>query len=131
MDADVDALARAARNARGGEEELWRAVVGLSAWYFIAQGESREPMVISVEGWPRLLAFTRRDRAEAFAKGIEECQGLARPDVLEMSASEALDHAGELESYDVESILFNPGINGFSCDIASLRSVERPSRRLP
>jgi hypothetical protein len=133
MEADMDALARAARCACDelGERRLWRAVLELPSWYFVALGEEREPYVVSVEGWPRLLSFTRRERAEAFARGMEAGQGIPLPSVLEMSVSEALDRALGLLSYDVESILFNPGEHAFSCPIASLVEIHRPTRRFP
>src|SRR5262245_30305422 len=133
MEEDMDALSRAARNAHDelGERRLWRAVLDLPAWYFIGLGEACEPYVVSVEGWPRLLTFTKRERADTFARWMEEGQGIARPRVLEMSVSEALDCAHGLLSYDVESVLFNPGEHAFSCPIAVLLEIHRPARRLP
>jgi hypothetical protein len=126
MGPELDALAEAARSVQNkvGEQQLWKTVMGLRVWYFIAQGEGddAEPMVASVEGRPRLLAFTDEDRAEAFARHIEGKRG-TRPGLLEMDVPDAVEYAQELESLDVESVLFNSGEHGFSCSMTRLREV--------
>src|SRR3954471_7352632 len=127
MTSEVDALAQAARSAhnRMGEQNLWRAVLTLPVWYFIAQGEGEnaEPMVASVEGKPRLLAFTDEDRAEAFTRHLEAKKGGPRPGLLEMDVADAVDYGQELERAGVESILFNTGEYGFSCSMTQLRDM--------
>src|SRR5882724_9450506 len=66
MGTDVDVLAEAARSVQNkvGEQSLWKAVMALRTWYFVAQGQGAdaEPMVASVEGRPQLLAFTEEER---------------------------------------------------------------------
>ena len=126
MGPELDALAEAARSVQNkvGEQQLWKAVMGLRVWYFIAQGkgDDAEPMVAAVEGRPQLLAFTDEDRAEAFARHIEGKRG-ARPGLLEMDVADAVEYAQELESLDVETILFNSGAHGFSCSMTRLREM--------
>src|SRR5690349_19746333 len=79
MNEDMDALALASRSAQNkvDGQNLWRAVMTLPVWYFIAQGQAdqAEPMVASVDGRAQLLAFTDEDRAEAFARHIAGKRG--------------------------------------------------------
>jgi hypothetical protein len=123
MGPELDALAEAARSVQNkvGEQNLWKAVMALKVWYFIARGEGddAEPMVASVEGRPQLLAFTDEDRAEAFARHIEGKRG-ARPGLLEMDVPDAVEYARELEGLKVETILFNSGEYAFSCSMTRL-----------
>jgi hypothetical protein len=127
MSTEVDALAEAARSVQNkvGEQNLWRAVMKLRVWYFIAQGEGdqAEPMVASVEGRPQLLAFTDEDRAEAFTRHLESKKGGPRAGLLEMDVPDAVEYAKELESLDVETILFNNGEYGFSCSMTKLKDM--------
>src|SRR5881394_693602 len=99
MKEDVDALALESRNAHNkvGEQILWRVVLALPAWYFIAQGEGdqAEPMVASVDTKAQLLAFTDEDRAEAFARHIAGKRGGKQPGVLEMAVPDAVRYARE------------------------------------
>jgi hypothetical protein len=127
MEADLDALAEAARSVQNkvGERELWKAVMALRVWYFVAQGEGgdEEPMVASAHGQPELLAFTDEDRAAAFACAVEARRGGPRPGLLEMDVPDAVEYARELESLDVETILFNTGSHAFSCSMTRLRDM--------
>src|SRR3954470_8495090 len=111
MNENMDALALASRSAQNkvGEQNLWRAVMTLPVWYFIAQGEAdqTEPMVASVDGKAQLLVFTDGDRAEAFARHVAGKRGGEAPGLLEMDVADAVQYARELESLDVELILFN------------------------
>jgi hypothetical protein len=133
MNDDVDALALASRNAHNkvGEQNLWRTVLALRVWYFVAQGEgdAAEPMVASVDGRPQLLAFTDEDRAEAFARHIAGKRGGEPPGLLEMDVPDAVQYARELESLDVEAILFNSGEHAFACPMTRLWDMYKRSAR--
>jgi len=127
MGTEVDALALAARSVQNkvGEQNLWKAVMALRVWYFIAQGEGdeAEPMVASVEGRPQLLAFTDEDRAEAFTRHLEAKKGGPRAGLLEMDVPDAVEYAKELEGLNVETILFNTGEHAFSCSMTRLKDM--------
>ena len=127
MDTPVDALAEAARSVQNkvGEQNLWKAVLGLPAWYFIAKGigADAEPMVAAVEGRPMLLAFTEEERAEAFTRHLESKKGPPRPGVLEMDVPDAVDYARQLEDLGVDTILFNNGEYSFSCTMTRLKDM--------
>jgi hypothetical protein len=133
MNVDMDALALASRSAHNkvGEQNLWRAVLALPAWYFIAQGEgdAAEPMVASVDGKAQLLAFTDEDRAEAFARHIANKRGGEQAGLLEMDVRDAVAYARELESLDVEAILFNSGEHAFACSMTRLGEMYVRSAR--
>jgi len=133
MNEDVDALSLASRNAHNktGEQNLWRVVLALPAWYFIAQGEGdqAEPMVASVDGKAQLLAFTDEDRAAAFARHIAGKRGGEPPGLLEMDVPDAVQYARELESLDVETILFNSGEHAFACSMTRLWEMYLRSAR--
>jgi hypothetical protein len=127
MGPEVDALAEAARSVQNkvGEQNLWKAVLALRVWYFIARGEGddAEPMVASVDGRPQLLAFTDEDRAEAFARHIQSKRGGEAPGLLEMDVPDAVEYAKELEALDVATILFNSGEHAFSCSMTRLKDM--------
>ena len=134
MNEDMDALALASRNAHNkvGEQNLWRTVLALPVWYFIAQGEgdSAEPMVASVDRRAQLLAFTDEDRAEAFARHIAGKRGGPQPGLLEMDVPDAVAYTRELETLNVESILFNSGEHAFGCSMTRLGEMySRAARR--
>lgn len=127
MATDIDALAQSSRSVqnKSGEQSLWKAVMGLRVWYFVAQGQGdeAEPMVAQVDGRPQLLAFTEEERAEAFARHLQSRRGGAMPGVLEMDVPDAVEYAKELESLDVESVLFNTGEYAFAGSPTRLRDL--------
>jgi hypothetical protein len=132
MDVPFDALAVSSRSVQNqsGAQQLWKAVMSLRVWYFIAQGDGddAEPMVASVEGKPHLLAFTDEDRAEAFARHLESKKGGPRPGLLEMDVPDAVEYGQELEQLGVERVMFNSGEHCFGCSMTELR--ERFSKYL-
>src|SRR3954463_15970883 len=111
MDTQFDALADASRSVQNkvGEQNLWKAVMALPSWWFVAKGtgEDAEPMVAAVDGRPHLLAFTSEDRAEAFTRHLESKKGGPRAGVLEMDTPDAVGYGQQLAEMGVETVLFN------------------------
>jgi len=127
MTKEFDALSEAARSIQNkvGEQNLWKAVMALHAWCFVAQGEGdeAEPMIVSIKGTPMLLAFTDQDRAEAFTGHLQEKNPGPRAGLLEMDAADAVSYVLELEVVGVGNILFNYGDHSFSCTMTSLADM--------
>ena len=126
-DSQFDALADAARSVQNkvGEQNLWKAVMALPSWYFVAKGtgEEAEPMVAAVEGRPNLLAFTSEERAEAFTRHLEAKKGGPRAGVLEMNTPDAVAYAQQLGEANVDSVLFNNGQYSFTTSMLKLRDM--------
>ncbi len=124
-DAEMDALSHAARSIQNktGEQSLWKAVLALPAWYFIAQGEGEnaEPLVAKVGGRARLLAFTSEDRAAAFGRHLETHHGGGPRSVLSMDVVDAVEYAQQLFEAGVETIHFNTGDYEFTSGMIALK----------
>ena len=127
MGSQFDALAEAARSVQNkvGEQALWKAVMALPVWYFIAQGtgDDAEPMVAKGDRRSHLLAFTSEDQAEAFTRHLEAKRGGPRPGLLEMDVVDAVGYAQELMDLGVDSILFNTGEHSFSSGMIGLKDM--------
>ena len=126
-DTEIDALAHASRNVQNktGEQNLWKAVLKLPAWYFVAQGsgEDVEPLVARVGSRPTLLAFTSEGRAEAFTRHLEGKQGGPRRGVLDMEIADAVEYCQQLLEAGVETIHFNSGDYEFSSGMIKLKDM--------
>lgn len=126
-DSEVDALAHASRNVQNktGEQNLWKAVLTLPGWYFLAegQGDDVEPMVARIGGRPALLAFTSEDRAEAFTNHLASKPSGVKRDVLNMDIADAVEYCQQLFDMGVETIHFNSGDYGFSSGMVKLKDM--------
>ncbi|HYE62030.1 MAG TPA: hypothetical protein VD997_08525 [Phycisphaerales bacterium] len=126
-DTEIDVLANESRNLtnKTGEHNLWKAVLKLPAWYFVAQGsgEDVEPLVAKVGGRPTLLAFTSEERATAFTRHLESRQGGARRGVLDMEVADAVAYCQRLFEAGVETIHFNSGDYEFSSGMIKLKDM--------
>ena len=126
-DTEVDQLAHESRSVQNkvGEQKLWKAVLTLPGWYFIAQGqgEDAEPLVARVGGRPTLLAFTSEDRAEAFSRHLEARQGGGRREVLNMDVADAVGYCQQLFEMGVETVHFNSGDYEFSSGMVTLKDM--------
>jgi len=126
-DTEVDALSQDSRNIQNkvGEQKLWKAVLALPAWYFIAEGSGQdaEPLVARVGGRPRLLAFTSEQRAEAFTRHLEAKQGGPQRGVLEMDIPGAVEYCQQLFEAGVDTIHFNNGDYEFSSGMIKIKDM--------
>lgn len=126
-DTEIDALAHASRNIQNktGEQHLWKAVLNLPSWYFLAQGQGDdiEPLVARVGGRPTLLAFTSEDRAQAFARHLAGKQGGPERDVLNMDVPDAVGYCTQVFDMGVETIHFNTGDYEFSAGMITLKDM--------
>jgi hypothetical protein len=126
MDTEIDALAEASRNIQNktGEQSLWKAVLNLPTWFFLAQGEGDdvEPMVGAFGPQKKLLAFTSEERAEAFAKHLAK-KGGHQPGILEMDVPSAVEYCQQLFDAKVPYVLFNNGDYGFESGMIKIRDM--------
>jgi hypothetical protein len=126
-DSEIDALAQESRNAHNktGHQNLWKAVLNLPAWYFLAQGEGEdvEPMVVRAGGRPTLLAFTSEERAQAFARHLAGRRGGPERDILNMDVADAVEYCAQIFDMGVETIHFNTGDYEFSSGMVALKDM--------
>lgn len=124
MDHDFDALADGAKDAHNkvGEQTLWKAVMRLPMWYFVADaaGDDAQPVVGAVEGVPHLLAFTDEDRAEAFSKARGRTRGADPTPVLHMDVADAVAYCRDLMQTEVDGVLFNNGRCAFQAPLSQV-----------
>ncbi len=126
-DSEMDALAHASRNIQNktGEQNLWKAVMALPSWYFLAQGQGEdiEPLIARVGGRPTLLAFTSEDRAQAFSRHLAAKQGGTERETLNMDVADAVGYCQQVFDMGVETIHFNSGDYEFSSGMVTLKSM--------
>ena len=124
MDPDFDALADGARSAvnKTGEHTLWKAVMGLPAWYFVGDraGDEAEPLVAAVENEPHLMAFTDPERAGAFSRYRAAQRGGDATGVLNMDVPDAVEYCRALMPTKIEGVLFNHGAHSFQAGLSSV-----------
>lgn len=132
MQAEIDALVEASRDgtSKMGEHALWRAVVNLPAWYFVANSaeEDCEPTVGVVDGRAHLLAFTEEERAAAFSARRAQIRGGKQHPVLHMEVDDAVSYCQSLMDAEVESVLFNSGKYAFQAGMIELKDKVRQFR---
>ncbi|GJQ29878.1 MAG: hypothetical protein HBSAPP03_17620 [Phycisphaerae bacterium] len=135
MDQDIDALVEASQNGvnKTAEQSLWRTVLNLREWYFVARGagDDAEPVIGALEGKSALLVFTDEERAAMFAKRrnmrASDARGSARDAgsmegmVLTMDVPDALAYCEDLANAGVEWALFNNGGYSFQCSLIDLK----------
>lgn len=135
MDQDLDALVEATNNAtnKSAEQALWRVVMALPEWYFVARGtgDDAEPLIGALEGKSALLIFTDEERAAMFAKRrnmrASDARGSARDPaamegmVLNMDRDDALAYCEDLANAGVEWALFNSGGYAFQCSMIDVK----------
>ena len=135
MNQDIDALVEASQTgvSKTAEQSLWKLVINLPEWYFVArgQGDEAEPLIGALEGKSALLIFTDEERAAMFAKRrnmrASDTRGAARDAasmegaVLNMDVSDALAYCEDLAAAGVESALFNSGGYAFQSSMIDMK----------
>lgn len=127
---DFDGLVLAGQMGqnRVAEQDLWKAVLRLPAWYFVADsaGDDAQPVIGALEGRPYLIAFTDEDRAERFAADRGRKRASDPTPVLHMDVSDAVAYCQDLSQENVEGILFNNG--GYSFHARMSQVIDMHSR---
>ncbi len=117
MSHDFDQLVEDSRDARNrlGQQALWKAVMSLDQWFFVADqsGDDGEPIVAAFEDKPHLLAFTDEARATAFAEARAAKRGDEPTPLLTMEVPDAAEYVRSIAKH-VAGVLFNTGENGFA-----------------
>ena len=94
-------------------DALWRAVLSLEKWHFVARGPQEQPVPFSaiVNGKPFLMAFTSPDGARAFAlRNKLDQEGQVS---LLSIPSKSISYFTAFASQGVFGILFNDHEKGF------------------
>ncbi len=124
MEHDVDALVEESRTAvnKMGEQRLWKAVLALPEWYFVADqpGDEGEPLIATIEGHPYVLAFTDEERASAFAASRAARKGEPAAPVLSMEVADAVGYLRSLIDHNVIGAHFNNGKYSFGASTEKL-----------
>ena len=137
---DFEALVERSRMIANklGEQALWKAAVGLEAWYFIGSGPEGDqaPLIGSLEGKAYLLVFTDEEKAADFLKRQQHRKSDVRGgasggssgagSVLNMEVADAIEYARQLKEAGVEGALFKSG--GFAFQSSLIELIDRHHR---
>lgn len=128
-ESDLDRLARQVAGADDhvGISALWRVTMSLDRWWFIAIGpEGQEsPAAADVAGEVMLLAFSSGDRARDFAVSRDMIAPEDPLNAIALSPHEVVNSAGSYQEADIDGLIFDAHLTGFSIPPGQLEPVWR------
>lgn len=124
---DIDRLAQYVSGPEDqiGMAALWRAVMTLPQWWFIAVGPAGEesPAAAQVGDDVLLLAFTSGDRAREFAVSREMIGEQDALDAIALTPQDVVDSADSYRQAEIHGLIFDAHITAFSIPADQLDPV--------
>ena len=125
--AALDVAGEASRRApadRDAQEKLWRAVLGLDRWFFLARGSDDQPtpFATNTDDGAVLFAFSTEERAHAAGVEFGMTEEEARRMLVVPLPGAAVWVAAFAES-GVDALVFDAPINGAMTPLTNLAAM--------